>query len=815
MDDWLAGTAAIHQPHLHFTNEEYARASSHILTLRQSIIDTLRGGETGSRNGQAARARLGHALHTIQDFYSHSNWVERGHPAIQTALGTSTLPNPPSSPGVCTGDPNSLDAGGGAYHSSSYFVGYTVDRDTFGCNVEQLPAGKCFHGNYRPTCTGINKDLDTVGASEEGVAKSPYHENAVILAREATRVFTQGIIDEIRDEPMALRALFNSRTQFVAMIDKTTSMSQEISNVKSLVSQMVQDVSSVPEEAPSSYMLQTYGDPDVDAPLSTNDPNQYLTYINNVSLSGGGTDCPELTNSGLLSAVSNADAGSTIYVFTDATAKDQNKLNDVIARAKEKNIRLAYTLTGSCSPTDPGYIRSANETGGMVMRVTPSQIPSLQDQITPESAGNRSTIVKLAAIAISGQAADIFMPVEAGMKDLTFSLSVPPNNVPANHQVTIFRPSGFPLLSDEDGVSIRQLGSNYYATIATPESGQWKATVSGYGPYTAEARGTSAISIDRFDFVEPNIDIHGGFFPMQGEPVSNSEPLGSARLLGNVESANFKLINESGELISSLALVRGAPSSDRDEYIGIVPLPIVPFRLAVSGTQIGGAPFARVFPAIYRGQLVEVLPTAANSVIVEPGENATIGFKVKNHGSAATFNLTATHGSDYPISLSAAQVAVGAGGSADVTVDMLAPEDARPLSVAPLVLTATKADAPTVFNTASVNVSVDGTPDYPELTNRVPAKQLSGQANQEITYQFTAPPGVTTVRFLAYGGSGDISLYAGKERIPTATANDGSSAGPGAWEKINFYSPSPGIYYLKVIGVTDFSRVSIMARYSH
>lgn len=43
------------------------------------------------KRAKRARFFLGQAMHTLQDFYAHSNWVELGHTDINEALG-STVP---------------------------------------------------------------------------------------------------------------------------------------------------------------------------------------------------------------------------------------------------------------------------------------------------------------------------------------------------------------------------------------------------------------------------------------------------------------------------------------------------------------------------------------------------------------------------------------------------------------------------------------------------------------------------------------------------------------------------------------------------
>src|SRR5262249_33227654 len=68
----------------HFDGESFPEGQARLLGLLQDIQNAL-----GSDNALGARDALGQALHTIQDFYSHSNWVELGNGGPNSVLGRS------------------------------------------------------------------------------------------------------------------------------------------------------------------------------------------------------------------------------------------------------------------------------------------------------------------------------------------------------------------------------------------------------------------------------------------------------------------------------------------------------------------------------------------------------------------------------------------------------------------------------------------------------------------------------------------------------------------------------------------------------
>src|SRR5262245_24283042 len=66
----------------HFDGESFPEGQARLVTLLNEVITAL-----GNDNAEGARSKLGQALHTLQDFYSHSNWVELGNGGPHPGLG--------------------------------------------------------------------------------------------------------------------------------------------------------------------------------------------------------------------------------------------------------------------------------------------------------------------------------------------------------------------------------------------------------------------------------------------------------------------------------------------------------------------------------------------------------------------------------------------------------------------------------------------------------------------------------------------------------------------------------------------------------
>jgi len=73
-------------PAAHFDSEAFINSSKRILQLRKTIVDNAR--DTNNDLFQA-RQSIGQLLHTLQDFYSHSNWIEMGKTNINDLIGVS------------------------------------------------------------------------------------------------------------------------------------------------------------------------------------------------------------------------------------------------------------------------------------------------------------------------------------------------------------------------------------------------------------------------------------------------------------------------------------------------------------------------------------------------------------------------------------------------------------------------------------------------------------------------------------------------------------------------------------------------------
>lgn len=697
----IPATAAIFAPANHATNDSVEGSSQRLVNLKKEIIDALK---QSPPDGKTARDKLGKALHTVQDFYSHSTWVNVNG-GIETRLGREVIRATGISATPCAADPNVLSTPPG--FSTGYFVdtdpktGALKHRDTYGCaRVAPWVAGKCFHGNYRPTCIGINKDLDAVGADEEGVTVSPHHGAAVTTAELATKDYTQQIIDAFPGpggEP-ALAALFNLRGDVGFVVDDTGSMSTDIAGVRLAISGIVSFINASPDFLnlkPDRWLLTRFGDPDVGPTFTTLQAEELLARARSLFASGGG-DCPELSQKGLRMTLEAAGDNSRLFLFTDATAKDSALANEVIALAQRKHVNISYFITGSCSPIDPAYIRGAQETGGQLFLINRGEVGNVLQLITPRFVPSVVRLYSDNAAMPASQTRWASIPVDSTITRLMVNVSLTTKS-----SISLQRPDGSAVAAGQPGVTVSELSTGKLVVIEAPAPGTWKVTLVGAGDSSVVADAASPIAFHTFNFVANTGDIHGGFSPIDGQPVLGSSPIADAFLIGSVNNPTFKFIDDAGNPLGEMPLSLNYPKAAENHYMGNVSPPATSFRVALQGTDANGFAVSRVYPTVYRPQPVSVT-VEGNSGTAQVGTVTPLDFTIRNVGAPTTWNIVASVDGGASVTVSPTSVGpLATGASSKVRVLLNLPASVPPGVVLNIAVTATSAADSTRYNSGT------------------------------------------------------------------------------------------------------------------
>ena len=184
----------------HFDSEQFASGQDRLIALRQSVVSSIQAGDYNT-----ARRDTGRMFHTLQDFYSHSSWVENGNQDPNPVLGqpNQRIENVASpTQQTCTDCEKKL----GYYECKDNIEqslkdngiltsGYGAAQTDYDGKIIEKTYGKCSHGGLlidskqdTPARGGINKD-------------SPYYLNSphYYLYDEASALAIRASANMLRD----------------------------------------------------------------------------------------------------------------------------------------------------------------------------------------------------------------------------------------------------------------------------------------------------------------------------------------------------------------------------------------------------------------------------------------------------------------------------------------------------------------------------------------------------------------------------------------------------------------------------------------
>lgn len=114
---------------------------------------------------------------------------------------------------------------------------------------------------------------------------------------------------------------------------------------------------------------------------------------------------------------------------------------------------------------------------------------------------------------------------------------------------------------------------------------------------------------------------------------------------------------------------------------------------------------------------------------------------------------------------------------------------------------------------AALHPCTDCDPPAQALDNNVPVRNLDGAAGSTRLFSIKVPAGVTDLRLMSYGGTGDVALWIRHGAEPTATDADHRSDRLGNNEIVTIARPRYGTYYIKLVANEPYARVSLRAAY--
>ncbi|MBN8518009.1 MAG: hypothetical protein J0L71_09060, partial [Candidatus Accumulibacter sp.] len=196
-------------PERHFDAESFDDGQSFLIKARKAIISDLK---TAVDNGDNARRLLGGSLHTLQDFYAHSTWVENGnHGTAPLGQDGATLSHAAFGADVCdrfgvlVGQPltsSYWDNVNIVYGSTDYqfIVGYSIHKCGHGKPNTCNDPGLC-PSDFLSMLPPILK-TDAGGIHKDTNVRQHFHE-AATLAEQSTREYIQHIFSDLGSEDLS------------------------------------------------------------------------------------------------------------------------------------------------------------------------------------------------------------------------------------------------------------------------------------------------------------------------------------------------------------------------------------------------------------------------------------------------------------------------------------------------------------------------------------------------------------------------------------------------------------------------------------
>jgi serine protease len=160
-----------------------------------------------------------------------------------------------------------------------------------------------------------------------------------------------------------------------------------------------------------------------------------------------------------------------------------------------------------------------------------------------------------------------------------------------------------------------------------------------------------------------------------------------------------------------------------------------------------------------------------------------------------------------------AAVAAGKSPLTPAQVRQVLRSTARPFAVQPPASTPIGAG---ILDTAAATVAATedvGDEEAVALVSGTPETGQTGAAGDGVLYSLEVPAGARSLNLRSYGGSGNVSLYVSYDSVPTDTVYERKSAKPGNSEAVVVTRPQAGTWYVRVVGESAFSSVSVLGLY--
>ncbi|XP_067275622.1 von Willebrand factor A domain-containing protein 7 [Pseudorasbora parva] len=722
--DFLSATRS--DPVYHFDSERVEEATE---MLREFWGQTVLLAQ--AKEYQGARHSLGQLFHSLQDFYSHSNWVEMGQQAVYLHL---LHPEEPSVP-VASGDTTTCAQ---CYRFSCYsnlleeMVRKTEPLLTTGyfSTYPVKPPGKCSHGGILDSSRhqgaegGINKDSTSP-------LFSPHH----FLHKEAAHLATTAtlrVLQDLRKEvgPKSFLRLFSVQQPpaLVFVMDTTGSMFEEITAARLRAFSIIQArEKSQRTSLPGTFILVPFHDPGFGPVMETDNPDQFMQFMEDLTALGGG-DEPEMCLSALQLALTHSPPLSEIFVFTDASPKDYHLQRAVQALILDKQTKVNFLLTEDLSlkrrerglrkrkrreTLSPGrfslYSSLSSLSGGMTIFTTNKDIHKVSAIVEDTTTSSKVTLLHTEGESDSSNSFRVDEAVTKVMLHITGQLTHCELVSPSGSQQSLPGTDGpLAMLDSSKGL--------YRISLLPPlEIGVWQLSIKAIGPTTFSILGDSSLDF-LYYFAKESNETHPGLRKMEGSPIAGNPVFLVVAVTGLSpnEEASFShvtLLGPKGESLQKI-LLNSSSHWSGEELVGYMDsVPRIPFTMRLSGKDGRGNQLERVSTEMIQPTHVQIQVLSAPHLLA--GHSSTVLFEIFNLGPNRHFSFSAEDDLGYLSNRDQQRLFIGVRSSVKREVEIRTPHNAPTGRAITLTLTVQAENSPDL-NYAVVHLTV--IPEEPDKT---------------------------------------------------------------------------------------------------
>ncbi|KAI5107707.1 von Willebrand factor A domain-containing protein 7-like [Silurus meridionalis] len=656
----------------HFDNEEFF-AGRNLITDGVSVVKF----SVKQKSYEAAREALGQVLHTLQDFYSHSNWVELGktQPYSNLIKPDTLISNIADSDtcrkctdSVCVG--NILEEVIAQQKLTSGYFGFSK------------PKGKCSHGGeFDPSSRGeggINKDSTSA-------SHGYLHDTAASLATAATKELLQDIRAAVGDSEFLRMLGLSQNLVLCFVIDTTSSMSKDIAEVRKVTSSIIDSTTGAAAKS-SEYILVPFNDPGFGPLMRTSDPTVFKQQLDALTASDGG-DVPEMSLSALQLALTGSPPQTNIFVFTDADAKDKglkNTLQALIERTKSVVTFMLTNTTDSQQQQVPAQIFNpqiyqdlSQASGGQAIEVTKETLSQATDIIAVTSKSTMVTLLQ--AVRNTGKTESFSFIVDSTMQNLVIYITG--NSL----DYTLTSPAGVSQSSTElnGNLGIIQKVGNFHTVQpnVADQTGLWVLKMNSNQPYSIRVVGQSVVDF-LFAFVNASQGLHTSYVELNTRP---STVLYFQHFPANTVTLLLTLVGLDSGSPTEVSLVEASSSNSftgtleevaSGQYlVTFTSIPAGKFTVRVLGklssTKASDSTFQRQTPTQFQTSNLTITTQPVGTVA--PGKQLTLPFTVTTTGSGKSLNIGISNDRNFAASFNTS-LTLDTGGSANGTVTLTVPE---------------------------------------------------------------------------------------------------------------------------------------------